>query len=287
VERCLACEADAVGDDGALLPFARPRGPKRRPQRWLDSFQLPRTHVASSGGEKAAPHGSPTESASQARQRSTMWRHLRWHSYAALSPKNLQTKLRLMRLSDGTLLPIAGYPENDMAGRICSCILVPIMFLLFGCASTGSGPKSSSSQKFQSPTKVTQTNGAEGHPAPIAPAAGDTGFHGLSLANFYQRIVGGQVIEATNDQIVVEAKSPKSNSDPVALTNDAIIATSVRARIARNPRLKNNDFQISSNDGIVSIRAQQDSLDDAVSVINLALAVPDVREVVYVLPTRV
>ncbi|MBV8099467.1 MAG: BON domain-containing protein [Verrucomicrobia bacterium] len=134
---------------------------------------------------------------------------------------------------------------------------------------------------------MTPTSGTEAHPSPISPAVGDTSFHGLSLANFYQRIIGGQVVEASNDQIVVEAKADKPNSDPVALTNDAIIATSVRARIARESKLKDRDFQVTSNDGIVSIRAQHDSLDDALSVINLTLAVPDVREIVYILPTRV
>ena len=174
-----------------------------------------------------------------------------------------------------------------MAVRICLWALIPLMFLLFGCTSTGNGPKSSLSQKFQSPAKVTRTSGTEVHPSPIGPATDDTGFHGLSLANFYERIVGGQVVEASKDQIVVEAKAAKPNSDPVALTNDAIIATSVRARIAREPKLRNRDFQVTSNDGIVSIRAEQDSLDDALSVINLTLSVPDVREVVYILPTRV
>jgi len=162
-----------------------------------------------------------------------------------------------------------------------------MIFLLFGCASSGTGPRTSSSQKFHSPAKVTPTSGTEAHPSPISPAVGDTSFHGLSLANFYQRIIGGQVVEASNDQIVVEAKADKPNSDPVALTNDAIIATSVRARIARESKLKDRDFQVTSNDGIVSIRAQHDSLDDALSVINLTLAVPDVREIVYILPTRV
>jgi BON domain len=174
-----------------------------------------------------------------------------------------------------------------MAGRICSLTLIPIIFLLFGCASTGTGPKSSSAQQFHSPSKVMPTGGTEAHPSPIAPAVGNTAFHGLSLANFYQRIIGGNVVEASNDQIVVEAKADKPNSDPVALTNDAIIATSVRARIAGDPKLRNRDFQVTSSDGIVSIRTQQDSLDDALSVINLTLAVPDVREIVYILPTRV
>ena len=174
-----------------------------------------------------------------------------------------------------------------MAVRICSWTLIPIIFLLFGCASSGTGPKISSSQKFNSPAKVTPTSGTEAHPSPISSAVGDSIFHGLSLANFYQRIIGGQVVEASNDQIVVEARADKPNSDPVALTNDAIIATSVRAKIAGESKLRNRDFQVTSNDGIVSIRAQQDSLDDALSVINLTLAVPDVHEVVYILPTRV
>ena len=174
-----------------------------------------------------------------------------------------------------------------MAGRICSWTLIPIIFLLFGCASSGTSPKISASQKFNSPAKVTPTSGTEAHPSPISSAVGGSVLHGLSLANFYQRIIGGNVVEASNDQIVVEAKAAKPNSDPVALTNDAIIATSVRARIAGDPKLRNRDFQVTSSDGIVSIRAQQASLDDALSVINLTLAVPDVREIVYILPTRV
>jgi hypothetical protein len=192
-----------------------------------------------------------------------------------------------MRLSEGAIAPNYRLYLDDMAGRICSWTSIPLIFLLFGCAATGTGPKSSSSRTFQSPARVTPTSGSEAHPSPIPAVADDTTSRGLSLANFYERIVGGQVVEASNDQIVVEAKSAKPNSDPVALTNDAIITTSVRARIAGQAKLKKDDFQVTSNDGIVSIRAQRNSLDDALSVINLALTVPDVREIVYILPTRV
>ena len=174
-----------------------------------------------------------------------------------------------------------------MPGRICSLALIALLACLCGCSSIGTGPKSSSSQTFGGSAKIAQTSGTEIHPSPLSPATGETGFRGLSLANFYERIVGGQVLEATKDQIVVEAKASRPASDPVALTNDAIITTSVRARIAGNEKLRNKDFQVTSTDGIVSIRAQQDSLDDALAVINLALKVPDVREVVYILPTRV
>ena len=98
--------------------------------------------------------------------------------------------------------------------------------------------------------------------------------------------MGGRLVEADGDEIVVQAKDSKPNSDPVALTNDAIIASSIRARIASQVRLRSNDFEITSNDGVVSIRAQQNSLEDALFVINLALTVPDVREIVYLLPAR-
>jgi hypothetical protein len=38
---------------------------------------------------------------------------------------------------------------------------------------------------------------------------------------------------------------------------------------------------------VVSIHARNDSVEDAVAVINLVLSVPDVRQVVYAIPTRV
>jgi hypothetical protein len=174
-----------------------------------------------------------------------------------------------------------------MSGRICSLALIALLVSLCGCSSIGTGPKSSSSQTIGGSAKVARTSGTEVHPSPLSSAANETGFRGLSLANFYERIVGGQVVEASKDQIVVEAKASKPAADPIALTNDAIITTSVRARIAREAKLRNKDFQVTSNDGVVSIRAQQDSLDDALTVINLALGVTDVREVVYILPTRV
>jgi PBP1b-binding outer membrane lipoprotein LpoB len=174
-----------------------------------------------------------------------------------------------------------------MPGRICSLALIALLASLCGCSSIGTGPKSSSSQTFGDSAKVARTSGTEVHPSPLSSATNEPGFRGLSLANFYERIVGGQVVEATKDQIVVEAKASKPASDPVALTNDAIITTSVRARIAREAKLRNKDFQVTSNDGVVSIRAQQDSLDDALAVINLTLGVTDVREIVYILPTRV
>jgi len=174
-----------------------------------------------------------------------------------------------------------------MLGRICSWALIALLAFLCGCSSIGTGPKSSSSQTIGGSAKLARTSGTEVHPSPLSSATNDTRLRGLSLANFYERIVGGQVVEATKDQIVVEAQASKPGSDPVALTNDAIITTSVRARIAREPKLRNKDFQVTSNDGVVSIRTQQDSLDDALAVINLALGVPDVREVVYILPTRV
>jgi BON domain len=161
-----------------------------------------------------------------------------------------------------------------------------ILIILCGCASPGTGPSYSLSQGTRPPQTVRHVSGATARPYPIQSSQENSASSGLTLSNISSRIMGGQVVEANNDEIVVQAKDSKPSSDPVALTNDAIITTSIRTRIARQPRLKSGDFQITSTDGVVSIRSQADSLEDAVSVINLTLTVPDVRQIVYVLPMR-
>ena len=176
---------------------------------------------------------------------------------------------------------------RSMAKKTLLLGLGPLIFtLFFGCASPGTGPSSSLSQGARSPEPVRHVSGAPAAPYPIPLPRGASASSGLTLSNVSSRVVGGQVVEANSDEIVVEAKDSKPSSDPVALTNDAIITTSIRSRIARQKGLKGNDFQITSTNGVVSIRAQEDSLEDAVSVINLTLTVPDVRQIVYVLPMR-
>src|ERR1700721_3105469 len=95
----------------------------------------------------------------------------------------------------GSIAPNCRLRLDNMPGRICSWGLIPTIFLLFGCVSSGTGTKSSSSRIIQSLSKVTPTSGTEVHPSPIASVLGDTGFHGLLRANFYQRILGDHVVE--------------------------------------------------------------------------------------------
>jgi osmotically-inducible protein OsmY len=78
----------------------------------------------------------------------------------------------------------------------------------------------------------------------------------------------------------------KDNLQPVGLTTDAIITSSVLSKLGTQPHLKADGFEVSSTNGVVSIHARNDSIDEAVAVINLTLTVPDVRQVIYAIPTR-
>jgi osmotically-inducible protein OsmY len=109
---------------------------------------------------------------------------------------------------------------------------------------------------------------------------------GATTSEFAKRIVGGELIRAENGTLVVRATATKDNQ-PVGLTTDAIITSSVLNKIGSQPRLKASGFEVSSTNGVVSIHARNDSIDDAVAAINLALSVPDVRQVVYAIPARV
>ena len=58
----------------------------------------------------------------------------------------------------------------------------------------------------------------------------------------------------------------------------------VRSRIAGESELPPQNFEIQTDAGIVTIHAKAVSLDQAAKVINLALSVPDVRQIVYRMP---
>jgi osmotically-inducible protein OsmY len=110
---------------------------------------------------------------------------------------------------------------------------------------------------------------------------------GVTTGEFAKRIVGGELIRAENSTLVVRATSAKDSHQPIGLATDAIITSSVLNRLGTQPRLKADGFEVTSTDGVVSIHARNDSVDDAVAVINLVLSVPDVRQVVYAIPSRV
>jgi osmotically-inducible protein OsmY len=110
---------------------------------------------------------------------------------------------------------------------------------------------------------------------------------GVATGEFAKRIVGGELMRAENGTLVIRATAAKGDLQPVGLTTDAIITSSMLNKLGTHPRLKADGFEVSSTNGVVSIHARNDSIDDAVAVINLALSVPDVRQVVYAIPTRV
>ena len=90
-------------------------------------------------------------------------------------------------------------------------------------------------------------------------------------ADFSQRLEGGTLLRFEFGLIVVKPTSPPGSLQPTALTTDAIITASLRSKIAGQSQLPPGDFEIQTDDGIVTIRSKQESLDQAAEVINLAL----------------
>jgi hypothetical protein len=105
--------------------------------------------------------------------------------------------------------------------------------------------------------------------------------------NFSQRLAGGILRHFELGLIVVDSTEAPETVEPTALTTDAIITSSVRSKIAGQSQLLPRDFEIQTDDGVVTIRSKEESLDLAAAVINLALCVPDVRQIVYTMPSSV
>jgi hypothetical protein len=104
-------------------------------------------------------------------------------------------------------------------------------------------------------------------------------------SEFSERLQGGVVLRFDFGLIVVNPIAPPG-SQPTALTTDAIITSSVRSRIAAQSELAAQHFEIQTDAGVVTIHANGASLEQAAEVINLALGVPDVRQIVYTMPAN-
>jgi osmotically-inducible protein OsmY len=87
--------------------------------------------------------------------------------------------------------------------------------------------------------------------------------------------------------IVVKPTELPASPQPTALTIDAIITSSVKSKIADQSQLRTRGFEVQSDNGVVTIRANEESLEDAAVVINLALDIPEVRQIVYAISTSV
>jgi hypothetical protein len=163
-------------------------------------------------------------------------------------------------------------------------LLFCLIALLPSCSSYDRSGGTTFSRALRVPETMRRTSGsssAESNPSQNAVMSGAT------ASEFAKRIVGGELIRAENGTLVVRATATKDNLQPVGLTTDAIITSSVLNKIGSQPHLKAGGFEVSSSNGVVSIHARNDSIDDAVAAINLALSVPDVRQVVYAIPARV
>jgi hypothetical protein len=121
------------------------------------------------------------------------------------------------------------------------------------------------------------------HSSELIPDRADTEYSAQS--NFSQRLAGGILRHFELGLIVVDSTVAPESAQPTALTTDAIITSSVRSKIAGQSELPPGDFEIQTDDGVVTIRSKDESLDQAAAVINLALCVPDVRQIVYTMPS--
>jgi hypothetical protein len=108
-----------------------------------------------------------------------------------------------------------------------------------------------------------------------------------TAADFSRRLQGGTLLRFESGLIVVEPANLRGSLQPTALTTDAIITSSVRSKIADQSQLRTRSFEVQTNNGIVTIRANEESLEDAAAVINLTLGIPDVRQIVYTMPASV
>jgi len=96
--------------------------------------------------------------------------------------------------------------------------------------------------------------------------------------DFSRRLHGGILLRFELGLIIVKPTDLPA-SQPTALTTDAIITSSLKSKIADQSQLRTRSFEVQTDNGVVNIRAHEESLEDAATVINLALGIPDVRQI--------
>ena len=163
----------------------------------------------------------------------------------------------------------------------------PICFS--GCAMSSTSTRSSMAPEAVHPTSfdpsIAQTSVHDLTPSGVRREI-LTGVTATAEIEFSWRLHGGILIRFEPDLIVVKSTDPPASPQPTALTTDAIITTSVKSKIADQLQLRTRKFDVQTDNGVVTIRAKEESLEDAASVINLALAIPEVRQIIYAMPTR-
>jgi hypothetical protein len=178
-------------------------------------------------------------------------------------------------------------------------VRAPAIFLLFGCTLKGQESRYSMTpatvQQPYAASGMTQASGSHigSHGrTDYAPGGNGTSPEGSDAdsnaeADFSRRIRGGTLVRFDFGLIVVQGAEKSESLQPTAFTTDAIITSSVRSKIAAQPELQSLNFRVRTDDGVVNIHAPAQSLDQAAAVINIALTVPDVRQIVYTMPFSV
>jgi hypothetical protein len=106
-------------------------------------------------------------------------------------------------------------------------------------------------------------------------------------ADFSRQLQGGRLLRFESGLIVVQPNDLPASTQPTALTTDAIITSSLESKIADQSQLRRRSFEVQTDNGVVTIRAHEESLEDAAIVINLTLGIPEVRQIVYAMLTSV
>ena len=111
--------------------------------------------------------------------------------------------------------------------------------------------------------RITQTSvselvspSQESYPDANEFAPGRSDLPATAEANFSQRLQGGILLRFDFGFIVVKPTEPPESTEPTALTTDAIITSAVRSKIAAQPELPSENFEIQTDSGVVTIHAR-------------------------------
>ncbi|HZC35320.1 MAG TPA: hypothetical protein VE242_06885, partial [Chthoniobacterales bacterium] len=118
-------------------------------------------------------------------------------------------------------------------------VLFCLIALLSSCSSYDKAGRTTFSRGLRPPETVNRISGygrAESSPSRKAVVTG------VSPSEFAKRIVGGELIRAENGTLVVRAAAAKDNLQPIGLTTDAIITSSILNKLGAEPRLRAHGF---------------------------------------------
>ncbi len=176
-----------------------------------------------------------------------------------------------------------------------SDILIVVLFAttlicFSGCALSRTNPRYSMTQATvpqpNARQSMTQTSAHQLMPPQIRREK-SAGVAETTETDFSRRLHGGILLRFESGLIIVKPTDLPVSLQPTALTTDAIITSSLKSKIADQSQLRTRSFEVQTDNGVVTIRANEESLEDAATVINLALGIPDVRKIVYAMLTSV